>query len=104
MAYIVVFITAANKKEALKIAQGLLARRLAACVNIVDKLESFFWWKGKIDHTREYLLIAKSTRAKLVKITRLVKSLHSYDVPEIIGLPVIGGNKIYLDWINDCIR
>ena len=102
--YIIVLITCAKKQEATKIMKALLEKKLVACVNIVDKVESFFWWKGKIDRAQECLLIAKSTRAKLDKITKVVKSLHSYEVPEIIGLPVAGGNKTYLDWIDDCIR
>lgn len=102
--YIVILITCAKKQEAIKIVKALLLKKLVACVNIVDKVESFFWWKGKIDRAQECLLIAKSTRAKLAKITKVVKSLHSYVVPEIISLPVDGGNKTYLNWIDDCIR
>jgi len=102
--YIAIFITCAGKPEAIKIAKALLIKKLAACVNILDKLDSFFWWKGKIDQAKECLIIAKSTRAKLDKITRVVKSLHSYEVPEIIGLPIAGGNKTYLDWIDGAIR
>ena len=102
--HIIVLITCAKKQEATKIMKALLEKKLVACVNIVDKVESFFWWKGKIDRAQECLLIAKSTRVKLDKITKVVKSLHSYEVPEIIGLPVAGGNKTYLDWIDDCIR
>jgi len=102
--YIVIFITCAEKPEAIKIAKALLTKKLVACVNIVDKLDSFFWWKGKIDRQKECLIIAKSTMAKLDKITRAVRSLHSYEVPEIIGLPIAGGNKTYLDWIDGAIR
>ncbi len=102
--YIVIFITTAGKIEATRIAKALLASKLAACVNIVDKVESFFWWQGKIDRAKEYLLIAKSVKANLPKVCRLVKSLHSYDVPEIIGIPIAGGSKTYLDWIDDSIR
>jgi periplasmic divalent cation tolerance protein len=102
--YIVIFITCAGKPEAIKIAKALLTKKLVACVNIVDKLESFFWWKGKIDRAKECLVMAKSTTAKLDKITKAVKSLHSYEVPEIIGLPIAGGNKTYLDWIDASIR
>ncbi len=102
--YIVIFITAGSKKEAEKIARGLLSARLVACVNIVDGVESFFWWKNKIDRARECLLIMKSTEKKLKEVIKIAKSLHSYDVPEIIALSVIGGNKPYLDWIDDSIR
>ncbi len=101
---IVIFITAPGKKEAARIAKALLAEKSVACVSIADKLESFFWWKGKISQAKECLLIAKSTRAKLGKITKTVKSLHSYEVPEIIAVPIAGGNKTYLDWIDDSIR
>ena len=100
----VIFITAARKTEATRIAKALLTSKLAACVNIVDKVESFFWWQGKIDRAKEYLLIVKSVKANLPRVCRLVKSLHSYDVPEIIGVPIAGGSKTYLDWINDSIR
>ncbi len=102
--HIVVFITASSKKEAGKIAKGLLSAKLVACVNIVGGVESFFWWKNKIDRAGECLLIAKSAEKKLEEIIKTAKSLHSYDVPEIIALPVIGGNKAYLDWIDDSIR
>ena len=102
--YLVIFITAPGRKEAVKLSKALLAKKLVACVNIVGKVESFFRWKGKIDRSSECLLIVKSTKAKLGKITEVVKTLHSYEVPEIIGLPIIGGNKTYLDWIDDSIR
>jgi len=102
--HIVVFVTASNKKEAQKIARGLLEKKLVACVNILDKLTSFFWWKGKIDKSAEALLIIKSRREKLTGIIKTVKALHSYEVPEIIALPIIGGEKDYLKWIDDSLR
>lgn len=102
--YIVIFITASNKKEAKYIAQQLMEKKLAACVNIVDKVNSFFRWQGKIDQASEVLLIIKSKKEKLTKIIKTVKAAHSYDVPEIIALPIIGGHKTYLDWIDDSLR
>lgn len=104
MAYTLVLITASGKKEAVKIAKLLLERKLVACVNIIDRAESLFRWKGRIDRARECLLLAKSSRAKLAQITKTVKSAHSYQVPEIIGVRIFGGNKSYLDWIDDSIR
>ncbi len=98
---IVIFITASNKKEAKKIAEALIKNRLAACVNIIDKIESFFWWQGKVERANETLLIIKSQREKLTKIIKLVKSIHSYKVPEIIALRIIGGEKNYLKWIDE---
>lgn len=102
--HIVIFITASNKKEAKQIAKQLIKRKLAACVNITDRIESLFHWQGKIDQAKEILLIIKSRKEKLAKIIKTVKSLHSYEVPEIIALPVIGGYKPYLNWINDSLR
>jgi len=102
--YCLVLITAKNKNEARNIAKALLNKRLAACVNILDKVESLFWWKGKIDSAFEAMLIVKSKGEKLPKIIKMVKSLHSYSVPEIIALPVSSGFKPYLEWINESIR
>ena len=99
--YIVVFITASSKKEARKIARGLLEEKLVACVNIIDEVESHFWWQGKIDSAKEALLVIKTKKELFNKLAKKVKSLHSYSVPEIISLPIISGNKDYLKWIND---
>jgi periplasmic divalent cation tolerance protein len=102
--HIVIFITSANKSEARRIAAALLEQKLVACVNIIDKVLSFFWWKKKIDKASEVLMVAKSTSMKLARIVKVVRSLHSYAVPEIIALPIVGGNKDYLDWIDESIR
>lgn len=102
--YIVIFVTASNKREAQKIAAGLIKQRLAACVNIVDKVDSVFFWEGKIQKAKESLLIIKSKKEKMSKVVKLVKSLHSYKVPEIIALPVIAGDKPYLRWIDAALR
>jgi periplasmic divalent cation tolerance protein len=102
--YIVIFVTASNKKEAQKIAAGLIKQRLAACVNIIDKVDSLFCWEAKVQKAEEFLLIIKSKREKLGRIIKLVKSLHSYTVPEIIALPIIAGDKPYLRWIDAALR
>ena len=99
--YIIVFVTAVDKKQARIIARELLRRKVAACVNIVGKVQSFFWWQGKIDEAGEVMLVIKSKKALLPAITRIVKALHSYEVPEIIAVPVAGGEKKYLRWIHD---
>jgi len=101
--YNVIFITTPNKKEAKNIAAQLVRSKLVACVNIVEKIESLFWWKGKVAQSKETLLIAKSKKDKLNKVIKLVKSLHSYEVPEIIALPIAGGYKPYLNWINESV-
>jgi periplasmic divalent cation tolerance protein len=98
--YIVVFITAKDAEEAQKIAKMLLKRRQAACVNIVPEVDSHFWWQDKLDSARESLLIVKTKESLLPDIIKSVKKIHSYDVPEIIALPIVGGNEEYLDWID----
>ena len=102
--YIVILVTAVNKKEAGKIAASLIKQKLAACVNIVDKVDSLFFWEAKVQKAKEFLLIIKSKKEKLGRIIKLVKSLHSYTVPEIIALPIIAGDKPYLRWIDAALR
>jgi periplasmic divalent cation tolerance protein len=102
--YIVIFIAVPNKKEADKIARQLIENRLAACVNIIDKIESVFRWEGRVDRAKEVLLVIKSKKSKLTNIIKLVKSMHSYEVPEIIALPLIGGYKPYLNWLDESVR
>jgi periplasmic divalent cation tolerance protein len=97
-------VTAGNKKQAQAITEALIKNKLAACVNIIDNIESVFWWRGKVDKARELLLVIKSKKSKLSAIIKLVRSLHSYSVPEIIALPLEAGEKKYLDWIDDTLR
>jgi periplasmic divalent cation tolerance protein len=98
---IVILVTSSSEPEAHKIADLLLSRRKAACVNIVPKVESSFWWRGKLDSAQESLLVIKTKASLLPEIVRLVKAAHSYEVPEIIALPIIGGNEDYLKWIEN---
>lgn len=98
--YIVVLVTAKNKKEAEKISRGLLEAKLIACANIIDGVHSLFWWQGNIDSSREVVLVLKTKMILFKKIMAKVKSLHSYQTPEVIALPVINGSKDYLGWIH----
>jgi len=98
--YIIILVTAKDKKEAEKIARGLLESKLIACANIVEGIQSLFWWRGKIDSSKEVLLILKTKKSFFKKISIKVKSLHSYQTPEIIALPIINGSKDYLAWIS----
>ncbi len=99
-AYLVVFITTSSYEEARKIADALVDRKKAACVNIVPGVSSLFRWKGKIEETEESLMVVK-TRAELFPdVVSLVKSIHSYEVPEIIALPIVEGNPDYLEWLK----
>ena len=101
---IVVFVTTGSEQEAHKIAELLLTKRKAACVNVIPRVDSSFWWQGKLDSAHESLLIIKTKASLLSEIIDLVKSAHSYEVPEIIALPIIGGNKDYLKWIDNEVR
>lgn len=102
--YIVLFITASNGEEAHKIAEVLLNQRKVACVNIVPRVSSLFWWQGKLDSAQESLLIVKTKASLLPEIINLVKGVHSYEVPEIIALPIVGGNQDYLEWIGKEVK
>jgi periplasmic divalent cation tolerance protein len=101
---VVIFVTTGSEPEAHKIADLLLTKRKAACVNIVPRVESSFWWQGKLDSAQESLLIIKTRASLLSEIVDLVKASHSYDVPEIIAMPIIDGNEDYLKWIDDEVR
>ena len=98
--HIVVLVTANDADEAQRIASALLEKRLAACVNIVPKVDSRFWWEGKLDTAAESLLVIKSRAGRLEDIIRLVKEVHSNTVPEIIAMPIIGGSPDYLEWLD----
>lgn len=99
--YITVFITASSLDESKRIGKSLVEERLAACVNIITQVQSIFRWKGKICDEQEAFMIIK-TRSDLFDTLRLrVKELHSYEVPEIIALPIIKGSEAYLKWIGD---
>ena len=99
--HIVVLITADTAGEAQRLAATLLEKRQAACVNIIPEVDSRFWWEGKLDAAPESLLVIKTRAPRLEEIIRLVKETHSNTVPEIIALPIIGGNQDYLDWIDE---
>ena len=96
-------VTCASKEEARKISERLLAKRLVACASILPNIESRFWWKGKLDSVAELLVTMKTTRSNFKKIEVEIKRLHSYEVPEIIAVPIAAGSRDYLDWISRTI-
>jgi len=102
-AYIVVLITVPGSQEAQQLSSLLLEQKKAACVNIISGVNSRFWWQGQLDSTEENLLIVKTKASLLTELINLVKGAHSYEVPEIIALPVIGGNHDYLEWIEGSV-
>ncbi len=104
MATVFVYITAPSLDEAQSLGRELVERRLAACVNCIEGMRSIYQWQGKIEEAEEVVLIAK-TRSDLVDaLTRAVKELHSYQVPCIVAVPILGGNADFLAWIEDETR
>jgi len=101
---IVILVTTKDKKEAQKIARALLEEKLIACANIISGVDSMFWWQGKIDSSKEVLLVLKSKKNNFNKISIAVKKSHSYQTPEIIALPIINGSEDYLKWINSSLK
>ena len=98
---IAVFITTSSIEEAKKISSLLVDENLVACTNIVSSVQSIFMWKGNLCDESESLIIAKTRLDLFDKLESKVKKLHSYEVPEIIALPIIKGNNEYLKWIKD---
>lgn len=97
---IVVLITTSSEEEARKIAELLVNGKKAACVNIVPAVNSVFRWEDKLDSARESLLLVKTRASLFPEIVELVKRMHSYEVPEILALPIIAGSTDYLDWLD----
>jgi|ERR1043166_483651 periplasmic divalent cation tolerance protein len=100
---IVVFMTAANRDEASRLAEMLVARRLAACVQIVPGMESVYRWQGQIERQSEVLLIAKTVSEKFAELESEVVKLHSYETPEIVAVPLTEGSRPYLDWLSSSV-
>ena len=100
MPAVAAYITTKDREEALRIGRSLLDARLAACVNILDGMQSLYWWQGKIEEGRECVLIAKSIASRQDEIIAKVRQIHSYEVPCIVFWPLTGGNPDYLAWIE----
>ena len=95
-----IFVTAASRKEAKKIANHLVQQKLAACVQVLPGMESTYAWKKKICYDREVLLIIKSRKQLFSRLEKAIRKLHSYDVPQIVALPIIQGSSAYLQWMK----
>ncbi len=102
--FVVGMVTCSSRTEARKLAKLVLTKKLAACVNILDGVESHYWWQGKLEETKECLLLIKTTKAKADAVTRAIKAAHSYQVPEVIFLPIVQGERNYLKWIRGSVR
>ncbi len=102
--YIFLYITASGAEEAKKIGKEIVGRRLAACANIVEKIHSVYWWKGKLEEDSEAVLILKTKKDKLQEVVNAVREIHSYENPAIVAIPILGGNQDFLNWIGEEVR
>jgi len=98
---IIVLVTCGSEEEALEIANALVEKHLAACVNLVSPIRSIYRWEGKVWDEKEWLLIIKTQKKRFQELEKKVKSLHSYSVPEIISLPIVEGSSSYLNWLRE---
>ena len=102
---IIVLVACGSIKEAKRLGSALVEARLAACVNIsTAPVESIYRWKGRVERAKEFLLLVKSTRKRFAALRREIERLHSYDVPEIIALPIADGSAGYLRWLGDSVQ
>jgi len=101
MKYIIVLMTAPNKKEAEDIVHQLLEDRLIACGNILESVSSLFWWKEMIEQENESLVLMKSNEKMFKALVQRIQELHSYEVPEILALPIVAGSQSYLNWMKN---
>ena len=102
--FIIIYVTTSSKEEAEKIAQTLLEEHLIACANIVGPVSSHFHWNGKVDSQEEFLMILKSHADLFASLEGRVRGLHSYEVPEVIAVPIVDGSKGYLDWMSGALN
>lgn len=99
-----VLVTAPDLKTARALAKVALTAKLAACANLLPKVESHYWWKGKLESSSEVLIVFKTTRARLAALEKLVVASHPYDTPEFIALPLTEGNAKYLAWLAESVN
>ena len=101
----VILVTCGTLREARRIARAVVEAKFAACVNVMpNAVESIYRWKGKVEVAREYLLVMKSTAKRWPELERMVRSMHSYDVPEFLVLPVVSGSREYLGWLAESVK
>ncbi len=98
---IVIYITAPGEEEAAGLARALVEAKLAACVNIITNVRSIYSWQGNIEDDREHLMIVKTQRHLFDRLAEKVREMHSYDVPEIVALPIVEGSPDYLKWLQE---
>jgi len=99
----VAFVTVPNEELGKRLARGLVEKKLAACVNIIPSIKSIYQWEGKIEEDSELLLMIKTRSSLISEVSKYVRQNHSYDVAEVISLPIESGNPPYLDWIGKSV-
>ncbi len=102
--YVLIYITTSGAEEARRIGKRVVEERLAACANVIEKVHSLYWWKGKLEESSEAVLLLKTKKDKIKKIVAMVKKLHSYENPAIVAFPILEGSEEYLKWIEGEIR
>jgi len=102
--FAIILTTASGEKEGRSIANTLVEKQLAACVNIIPKISSVYRWEGQIQSESEVLLLIKTTKDLEAEVYREVQNVHSYDIPELITLPITNGSEPYLDWMTNAVR
>src|SRR5438034_8879762 len=96
---VLVLVTAPNLDTAPALAKAALGARLVACANLIPKIESHYWWQGKLESSAEVMIIFKTTKSKLEPLEKLILANHPYDTPEFLVFPISAGNNRYLDWV-----
>lgn len=94
-------VSAGSRDEAVKVADSLLDARLAACVQIVGPVESRYWWRDEREVATEWLCLVKTRTALLDRVVAAVRAAHSYETPEVVAVPIVGGDEAYLTWVED---
>ena len=98
------FVTAPDEKTAMKLANGLVREKMAACANVLENLTSIYWWKGQINTDKEFLILIKTTAENSERLITYIQTHHPYEVPECIGINITKGSQQYLQWIADSIN
>ncbi|MEZ5352140.1 MAG: divalent-cation tolerance protein CutA [Bryobacteraceae bacterium] len=97
---VVVLSSCGSSEEAEALARHLVEQRLAACVSVVGKARSFYWWQGKIEESGEWMLVIKTARGTVERLREALSAMHSYQTPEVIALPIVDGSTAYLEWME----
>ena len=100
----IIFVTSPNREVSLKIVRTLVEKKLAPCVSIIPSAKSIYWWKGRIEESDEEVLVIKTRLDLIEDLIDAIRSIHPYEVPEIIALPIVMGYSKYLEWIDEYLK